>query len=334
MLSKTDLRKYISYIIPPLITVGLCYVLYADIDLSEIAAGLKHCNFLLVASFLACNVGAMIVRGLRWRLQLRGIGMNPSAMTMSRSIFGCYALNMLFPRLGELWRCAFIAKNQGKPFGGVFGSMVADRLADTLSVFLIACLAFTVSASDVRGFLDNTDIGSRLLSLLTSGAGIAAAAVIAAAALFILKSRSAFASKARAFVRRTWSGFTVLFTMPRRGQWLLLTAIIWTFYFTSMYLSMLAFSETAPLVSQYGAKCVLLTFVFGSLAMAIPSNGGIGPWQLAIVMSLSEVYGLGRSEALTFATLNLAASTLLIIMLGIATFLTIALRSRGRQAGR
>lgn len=334
MLSKTDLRKYISYIIPPLITVGLCYVLYSDIDLSEIAAGLKHCNFLLVASFLTCNVGAMIVRGLRWRLQLRGIGMNPSAIAMTGSIFGCYALNMLFPRLGEIWRCAFIAKNQDKPFSGVFGSMVADRLADTLSVFLIACLAFTVSSDDVRGFLDNTDIGSRLLALLTSGVCIAAVAVVAVSCLVILKSRSAFAMKIRAFVRRTWSGFTVLFTMPHRGRWLLLTATIWMFYFTSMYLSMLAFSETAPLVDQYGAKCVLLTFVFGSLAMAIPSNGGIGPWQLAIMMSLSEVYGLSRGEALTFATLNLAASTLLILLLGIATFITLAIRSRGRQSDK
>ena len=44
------------------------------------------------------------------------------------SIFGTYAVNLVFPRLGEVWRTGYIAQRQKAPFTTVFGSMVAAVL--------------------------------------------------------------------------------------------------------------------------------------------------------------------------------------------------------------
>lgn len=301
--------------------MGLCYVLYSDVDVRSITSWLPQCNWLLVVAFLLCNVGAMLLRGIRWRLQLRAIGVNPGGWTMSRSIFGTYAVNLVFPRLGELWRTAYISRSQKAPFSAVFGTMVGDRLADTLTVLLITLAAFVGASGQMHKFLAGTDAGPRIEAALTSWPALAAVGLLIVLVIVILRVK-----KVRDFVAKTWHGFAVIFTMPHRLEWLLLTAGIWGCYIVSMYLSMLAFPPTASLVAAHGLGCVMLTFVFGSLAMAIPSNGGIGPWQLAILMSLNGLYDMPRELALAFATLNLGATTLLTILLGLLTFLTLSLR--------
>jgi len=325
MLPKTDFKKIISYIIPPIITVGLCYVLYSGVDFGGIIEGARQCAPGYVLAFLACNVMAMLARGRRWRFQLRAIGANPSRGQMDRSIFGTYAVNLVFPRLGEIWRCTYISRIAAKPFSAVFGTMVADRLSDTIAVGLLCTVTFLLSRSALQRFMSSASISA---DFLISMPALALYVLLAAFAVYAVWGKGRFASAIRGFTGRTWRGFTVIFKMPRRGRWLLYTALIWSCYIISMWMSMLAFPPTAALCALYGLPCVMVTFVFGSMAMAIPSNGGIGPWQFAIVLSLSKLYGLDATEALTFATINLGASTLLTILLGIYTFLHLALASR------
>lgn len=65
-----------------------------------------------------------------------------------------------------------------------------------------------------------------------------------------------------------------------------------------------AFPFTRALVeepgSAYGLIPGLVVFVFGSYSMAIPSNGGLGPWNLAVMFALS-LYGINDTEGAAFA---------------------------------
>ena len=115
--------------------------------------------------------------------------------------------------------------------------------------------------------------------------------------------------------------------MPGKGKWLLLTLGIWTCYFLQLYVSFYAFPFTAALLAEYGVPAALVTFVLGSLAMGVPSNGGIGPWQWAVIFALG-IYGLPKAEAGAFANLSLGTTTLLTIALGIFTFAAIAFDKR------
>ena len=66
--------------------------------------------------------------------------------------------------------------------------------------------------------------------------------------------------------------------------------------------------------------------------MAVPSNGGLGPWQFAIIFGLT-LYGIGAfppsvpydPQASAFAWLVWGVQTLLLIVLGIYAFIYIAL---------
>ncbi len=315
----SKIKKILSYIIPPVISVGLCFVLYRGIDLGVLADDMQRCSPWLAVLFVVVSVLAMVFRGLRWRLQLRVSGINPGFGVMSRSIFGTFAVNLVFPRLGEFWRCAYIARIAGTEFTPVFGSMVADRLTDTLMAALIAAITFLCNGSAMAEFLAQASLPTGFFSGRVFWALLT---LMLIAGLYVIFSKDRFAGKIRELLIKMWSGFMSIFRMKNKGLWLLLTLGIWGSYVGSMALSMAAYPPTAHL----GAGAVMLTFVFGSLAMAIPSNGGIGPWQFAVMLALSGLFGIPRETALIFATLNLGANTLINILLGLYTFGHISLK--------
>lgn len=114
--------------------------------------------------------------------------------------------------------------------------------------------------------------------------------------LFIARSRSAFATKVREAVGGLWKGFAVVATMPGRGLWLLLTIALWGCYWLQLYLAFFAFPFTASLASAGGGLlAVLVTFVLSSISMGVPSNGGIGPWQWAVIFALGS-YGVAAPK--------------------------------------
>ena len=148
-----------------------------------------------------------------------------------------------------------------------------------------------------------------------------------AALIFLLKIKdhqTACCSRFRKRSSNLWQGFVVILRMPGQGRWLLYTLGIWASYFLQTYVCFYAFPFTSQLLADYGIQVALVTFVLGSISMGVPSNGGIGPWQWAVMFALG-IYGLPMSQAGAWANLVLGTTTLLTIVLGIFTFISIAL---------
>ena len=66
---------------------------------------------------------------------------------------------------------------------------------------------------------------------------------------------------------------------------------------------------------------------FLSAAMGIPSNGGLGPWHLAIIFALG-IYGVDINQGGAFAMIVWGAQTCLLVLLGIYAFVSIAMDKR------
>ena len=136
----------LRYCVPAVITVGLCYLLVRGMDLRQMWETIcTQCDFRWIAVNILLLIGAMWARAARWQLQLRALGIKASVWVLTLSVFGTYAVNLVFPRLGEVWRTGFVAERQKAPFTTVFGSMVADRLSDTVMVGLISLSAFVLA---------------------------------------------------------------------------------------------------------------------------------------------------------------------------------------------
>lgn len=336
-LRKSSLWSYLlKYGVPLVITVGLCYLLFTGVDFSRMLETIRtDCNFRWIALTLAISVLSHIIRAMRWQIQLNALDVRPPLWNVILSIFGTYAVNLVFPRLGEFWRTGYIAERQKAPFAAVFGSMVADRLADILLLMLIILATFIIAGGQIASYLSqNADSFRRLAALATSPLiWCAAAAVVIVTVVLLRRYRKSRAVAALAKAcRGLWQGFAVVATMPRRGLWLLLTLATWGCYFIQLYFAFFAFPLTAQVVASYGIGAVMVCFVLSSLSMSVPSNGGIGPWQWAIIFGLSlyPVAGLDKEYATTFANLVMGTQTLLLIVLGIITFICVGIDKRRR----
>ena len=332
---SSRLGQIMKYVIPLIVSVGLCYLLFTGIDFREMLDIIRsQCDFRWIAAGLALAVLSHVVRAMRWGIQLSALGIKAPLYVLIYSIFGTYAVNLVFPRLGEVWRTGYIAQRQHAPFTTVFGSMVADRLADTLTVLILALLAFLVSSKAILSYLHQNGESLAAIARLLESPWLWAAVVVLVAAIWIFMARKTDNPKIvkiQNAVRELWQGFAVIVKMPHKGRWLLLTVALWGCYFLQNYLAFYAFPFTAQIVADHGIQAALVTWVLSSISMGVPSNGGIGPWQWATIFGLS-IYGLGATQAGAFANLVLGANTLLIIALGIFTFIAIALdKKRTRQ---
>ena len=326
------LKKILQYGVPLVISIGLCYLLFTGIDFDEMIATIRNeCNFWWIGLALFISIFSHVFRAMRWRIQLRALNINPPLMPLVYSIFGTYAVNLVFPRLGEVWRTTYIAQRQNASFTAVFGSMVADRLADTVTVLLITLSAFLLATNALTQYLaQNTALYNKLLALIASPwLWIIVVAMVAIVWWLFTKNRNnKFIAKIIGFAQGLWTGFAAIAKMKGKGQWLLLTVAIWGCYFTQLFVAFFAFKETTAVIENHGVVAVLVCFALSSIAMGVPSNGGIGPWQWSVIFGLS-IYGMAIDGiSVAFANLVLGSQTCLLIILGIITFTAIALEKR------
>jgi hypothetical protein len=317
----------LKYVIPLIISIGLCYLLFTGIDFKEMMEIIRReCDFRWIGLTLLISIFSHIFRAMRWNIQLRALDIKSSLFALTLSIFGTYAVNLVFPRLGEVWRTGYIAQRERAPFTTVFGSMVADRLADTVTVLLLTIVTFLLASKAIVAFVsENAESYLGIVNTLTSPWLWLAIVAVGALLWWFLtrKTSNKFVQKIQSTLKELWVGFSAILTMPGKGKWLILTFCIWGCYFMQLYVAFYAFPFTRDILAQYGALAALVAFVLSSISMGVPSNGGIGPWQWAIIFALN-IYGLDKASGGAFANLVLGMQTLLLIVLGIFTFIAIA----------
>ena len=332
---RTSWWGYIlKYVVPLVITVGLCWLLFHDVDVKQMFHIITtECNFWWIVAALAVSILGHVARAARWQLQLNALDIRPGLWPLTLSIFGTYAVNLVFPRLGEVWRTGWIAKRQNAPFSKVFGSMVADRLTDTLTVACLVVLSFILAARQMLAYLGVHEDAQSPGGGLSPWVLVTIALVVIVGIIVVRRMRhTAVMQRTKKMLTGLWQGFSVVLHMKGRGRFLLLTVALYGCYFMQLYLAFFAFPQTALVVERHGATAVLVCFVLSSLAMAVPSNGGLGPWQWSIVFGLS-LYSAGQplltqDYAAAFANLVMGMQTLLLIVLGIFTFICIALQKK------
>ncbi len=199
-------------------------------------------------------------------------------------------------------------------------------------MFLLTLLAFVVAQPQIVSYLQqNPDTYTRLMAVIASPALWITVTAVALLCIALCHRfpHSRIVTALRSLLSGIWQGFAVVGRMEGKVLWLLYTALIWGCYFTQLYVCFYAFPLTADVAGEFGPTAVLVCFVLSSLSMAVPSNGGIGPYQWALMFGLSMyasgVPGLTREYALSFGNTVMGCQTLLLILLGIITFVLISI---------
>ncbi|MDE6836198.1 MAG: flippase-like domain-containing protein [Muribaculaceae bacterium] len=332
--SESPNRRALDYLLrwglPLCLTLLLVWYMFRKVSFSEMLAILSDgVDYWWILGAMGVSVFSHIFRAMRWRIQLRSLGIHASLGALCCSIFGCYSLNLIFPRLGEVWRCTFISRREKARFTTVLGSMVGDRLCDTLMVLMLTLLAFMLAAPAIESFMAKYPVGQGILSLLGNiWAWLAFfVGILLVWGLFRYGKELWIVSKIRGWIKELWSGFAALWRMKGKWSFLALTIAIWGCYFLQLYLAFFAFGFTRQLCEEgslgFGLLPCLVAFVVSSIGMAIPSNGGLGPWNIAIIFGLG-LYGIGEAEGTAFSMLVWSAQTVMLIILGIYTMIYIS----------
>lgn len=334
---KKALGAGLRYGLPVLLTVLLVVYMFRKVNFADMWDLIKHgVDYWWILAAMGISIFSHVFRAARWRLQLNALGIHAPFMALCCSIFGCYALNLVFPRLGEVWRCTYISSSRKAPFTTVLGSMIGDRLADTLMVLLLLLLCLVVASPALESFLTRYPVGRDVVGLLYTWwfwAGITGG-ILLVWGLFKAFGHTGPVQKIKGMALNMWQGFAVVVTMPGRWQFLGYTLCIWGCYYFQLYVAFYAFDFTRALCHgpgmAYGLVPCLVAFVLSSISMAIPSNGGLGPWNLAIMFGLA-VYGVTDAQGTAFSMLQWSGQTVMLILLGIYTMIYISVAKRSKS---
>ncbi len=337
--AKSIIRDVLKVIVPLTISAGLVIWLFHKVDYHKVEAIVRQgVDYRYIFAMMVVTVLSHIIRGIRWGIQLRAVGvprMTPVAESVS--IFGAYALNLVFPYLGEAWRCIFVSHRENFKLSTIVGTDLGDRASDGIMISLITLLAVWVAHPAMLRFLDHYKVGKTIEHTLTDGymiLWIAGVIAVLAVTVYLLR-HTRFITSAKASCLRIWNGFAVLFHLNDIWLYLLLTIGIWTCYFSETYLCLYAFPFTRELIhtpgTAWGLIPGLVVFVFGSCSMIVPSNGGLGPWNLAVMFALS-LYGISTAEGAAYAMLCWSFQAITLIALGIFSAFYISHTSRKSKA--
>lgn len=316
--------KVLDYAIPVSISVLLVVWLFHKVNFHDVMREIKEgCDFTWVVVMMIITTLSHMVRGIRWGIQLRGAGVPRMTVTKeSVSIFGAYSLNLVFPRLGEAWRCIYIARSEKVPLSTVIGTDIGDRGSDAVVVVLLTLLALIVAHPALMNFMSHYKVGRDVTGIFDDWLLWVGLAVFITGfwAICHFLRRYKWVTKIDDSIKKMWDGFKVLFTMKGRGWYVVLTIGIWLCYYLETYVMFQAFPFTRALVEEpgtaFGLIPGLVVFVFGSFSMAIPSNGGLGPWNIAVMFALS-LYGINNTQGATFSMVMWSCQAAWLVVLGL-----------------
>ena len=318
-------QKILKVVLPLLFGVGIFWFLMSKVDYAQVKAVIERgISWTWVAISLSSGLLSHIARGLRWRQQIRTLGVDPSVHDMSVAVFGNYGLNLIFPRLGEVWRCNYIAQTYGTSFTTTLGTMISERIVDMLMSLLIALVAFLCESHVFfRLIADNGGLGGGLIEALTSPQTYV---VIAVVVVLVLICRRLFAENRMyryvfGLVKNVWTGIMSLKDLPNKLEYLQYTLLLWGLYYLNSYTGLFFFDFTSSLSPTQA----LLVFIMGSMSLIVPVQGGLGAWHAMVIFALG-CYGIGTTEAFSFAMVHWLIQEGFVLLLGLYALVVVAFR--------
>lgn len=325
---KSVISKSLKILIPLVLGIMVLWLLYRDTEFDKMWETIKDANWGILALSLVFGPLGNIIRGLRWKLLIEPLGYNPSKRNLIYAVLGSYAVNLAIPRGGEVWRCAVVSKDEKIPFTKLIGSMLLDRVSDTFTVACIILLACCFNVNFFLSYIRENQALSELLTNLISSPFVIGGAIIGIILLilaFTVFKENSIIVKIRSFFVGIGRDMLTIFKMKKKVRFLIYTVGIWVCYFLYFYITFFAFDFTKDL----GITAALIAFAISSLSMAIPTNGGMGVWHAAVVLSLG-LYAVDKASAEAFAFAVFAIQSLWIVSCGLFSIAALTIKGRNK----
>lgn len=277
------------------ISVAAAYILLRSVDVGAAIDVLRQANLAIVGLMAVSVVFDVAARGARWRSLLMPIARVRYLRVVGYTFVGYLANNVLPARLGELVRSHALGEGEGLSRTTVLGTVVVERIVDTVIVVGLAALAVIVLG-----------VGGIVSTAVVLGAAFVGVLVVALA-LSVVSHRLPGAQRVSAMVervprlldlaRRLRDGLAVV-SRPRTVVAAIgFSLVAWTFSIATFVLGGAALG--LGITPMQGA--LLSSGV--ALATIVPSGPGyLGTFELTAV-GIASQFGIDRDAAFAMALL-------------------------------
>ncbi|MDO5482302.1 MAG: lysylphosphatidylglycerol synthase transmembrane domain-containing protein [Bacteroidaceae bacterium] len=326
MTSNKTLKKAINIAIPFVLGGSILWWMYRNTDFQEIEnTVLYKMDWGWMLFSLVFGITAQLFRGIRWRQTLEPIGEKPRWSDCIHAVFISYASSLIIPRSGEFARCAILAKYDGVSFTKALGTVVTERVIDSLLILLITAAVILSQFPVFNTFFDHTgtNLEQTLRGFTTTGYIVTAIClVITIAFIWFILSKFTFVTKIKAIVANIKEGILSLKDVKNKWLFAFYTIAIWASYFLHYWLTFKCFDFTEEL----GFTAAIVSFIVGSISVIVPTPNGAGPWHFA-VKTILVLYGIASANAEAFALIVHTIQTALVPLLGIFSFVALSTRA-------
>lgn len=318
-MNKT-VSKWLSIIIPLILGISLIVYQYNSFtpeQLSEIKSYFKNANYLYVFLSLFVALFGFISRAYRWKFSIEHLGYESRFHNNLMAVCVCYFMNLSIPRSGEISRAVVLKKYEDIPFDKAFGTIIAERVVDTLIFLLFIITAFLLQFDVLKDFILATIPFKKLVILLLLGfVGFIGFIII------WMYSNWKIIHKLKNKLSGLIEGMTSILKMKNKWAFLFHSFFIWFTYLLMFYVTIFALEET----SNIGLNAIIIGFVFGTLTIGF-TNSGFGAYPL-LIAQIFTLYGVSNTAGTAFGWLVWTSQTALTIVLGSFSFLLLPVLNR------
>ena len=297
---KNILRTALKICLPLVFGFLLLWLIYRKMDVSEIWRVVEEdvrYDILLIS--LLFGLFANVIRGLRWGLLIDSLGERFKMANAIYAVLGNYAVNLVLPRIGEVWRCGVVNRYDKISFTKLLGTLFIDRVSDTIMVGSITLLIFIFNFDFFISFFEkNPALLEGFRAMLNSIWIYVALLGLAGVVWFVFTYMSHFTlvQKAKEMLKNVCEGMKSIWFLEHKLRFVIQTLLIWAGYFCYFYITFYAFDFTRDL----GITVGLIAFTMSSIGVAVPVQGGIGPWHFMVIATLL-CFGVQENDAAAFA---------------------------------
>jgi uncharacterized protein (TIRG00374 family) len=320
-------RKVIKIGVPLALAVGILWWMYRGILWEELVDALsQRMSWTWMLLSMPFGILAQVLRAMRWRQVLAPTGERPRLSTCTHAVFLSYASSLVVPRVGEVLRCGVLKRYEGTNFSCCVGTVVTERIIDTLLILVLSFLTFLTQIPVFLTFFQRTGVslGSVLGTFSLTGYLVTAVCgILALVCILLLARRFHFFSRTKSVLTNLSNGLLSVREVEQPVLFILYSIGIWVSYFLHFYLTFFCFDFTAEL----GPLAALVAFVVGTFAVIVPTPNGAGSWHFA-VKTVLVLYGIEQTDGALFVLIVHTLQTLLVALLGVWSALVLSFRKK------
>ena len=319
-------KNIIKYSLSFLLAGVLVYFAFRSVNWSEFWDGFLETRWGYVALYIVASIGALVFRMFRWQALVKPLDSQCKALTVWDANNVGNLTNVVLPGSGEIVRCGYVSSKRAG-FDKVFGTVLMERIWDILAIAVLLVTVLAVNWSRFGGFFMESIWNPVVSGKSTAIWYVAAGLVLVAVFLWLVfryKDRNKLCARIAGFFSGLGNGFTSFRQIEHKLLFAFYTVGIWFMYILMVYFIL----KALPAFEGCTFVDALFISAVGNLASIIPVPGGIGAYHYLVALTLSSLYGASWDAGILFATLSHELHAILIIVLGVASYLRISLQKK------